>query len=1270
MKRIIILLSLLAVFVGCVNESLPENAVIQSKIGSLIMTVNNEDFTATPTLDEKKQLTDILTLSVKTPSNQATIKKLSLTDPSAKVDIKEGDVVEFENDVFTFHYSDSEGEKDYSVTMSYNPPPFLYLVKSSDRDAERVRYYLDVNKNPHIVSGTYDANYEGFVDLTTTNWDNICLVKQDQSLYYDVAAGFGSTQTYGKLTLEEKIPQGDGHFPCEGPWGNWTTNGGNESIISPGYWRISFNMDSMELTMLETQWAIKGSAISDVTMMTYDKEEKVWKLTCNLSAGSLKFVTIPISPDDPTLEYGSSANGNSRVQEGGNAIDVVAGEYEIVLDLNSAPNYTYSIGKPAEKVTAHFSASSPQTKSEISGGSIIFSDEDLNNLSIYQITVNNDKEVQRALDLSKKEISEDRKTLSAEATVTMADTYTFRSAIGEATDNTGVLKIDASQKPSSSSYDPNSDILVSEMKDVTSVDLINMAFDRKVALVKLNIEGVGLNEKIASVEITSDQEIAGTYTIASGEFTATESTITLSYEAMESANSFACWFTAIPSEDNVLAVKVVTDKYEYTGNCQDPVTFKEGGLVECSAKVTGGGESVVPYLYFVKTSDRYIDGKKYTIDPEKTPRIVSVEMNSAYEGYVDLTGTNWDNVGLVKSDYSKYYDSTSGFKSGQSYGSLVFDEETPEEGSVQFPCNGPWGDWTTNGGNDKIISPGYWKVNFNIDTREFVMLETQWAISGSAVSDVTAMSYDSESKTWKLTCALNSGSFKFATIPVSEGDPTVEYGEIAPAKLGVGGSEINVNAGNYEISLNLSDASNYTYSIKEVEVTESFMYFVKTSDRFVDDKKYTVDPEKSQKIYATEEDSAFEGYIDLTGTSWDNIGLVKANMSKYFDSTSGFGSGQSYGTLTLVEETREEGSIQFPCNGPWGDWTTNGGNDKIISPGYWKVNFNIETKELVMLETQWAISGNAVSDVTAMTYDPETRVWKLTCDMNAGAFKFSTIAVSEGDPIVEYGEVSSGKLGSSGSEISVSAGRYEIVLNLHSATGYTYSIKEVEVADTFMYFVKTSDRFVDDKKYTVDPEKSQKIYATEEDSAFEGYIDLTGTSWDNIGLVKANMSKYFDSTSGFGSGQSYGTLTLVEETREEGSIQFPCNGPWGDWTTNGGNDKIISPGYWKVNFNIETKELVMLETQWAISGSAVSDVKAMTYDSETRTWKLTCTFNSGSFKFTTIPVSEGDPTIEYGEISSGKLGSSGNVINVDAGEYEIVLNLHSGSIYGYSMTKL
>lgn len=80
-----------------------------------------------------------------------------------------------------------------------------------------------------------------------------------------------------------------------------------------------------------------------------------------------------------------------------------------------------------------------------------------------------------------------------------------------------------------------------------------------------------------------------------------------------------------------------------------------------------------------------------------------------------------------------------------------------------------------------------------------------------------AMTYSSETRLWSLDTDLSPGTLKFTTIAVGYGDPIIVYGASEGlSKLSEEGTDIEIGtAGNYTITLNLSQPPYYDYSIKK-----------------------------------------------------------------------------------------------------------------------------------------------------------------------------------------------------------------------------------------------------------------------------------------------------------------------------------------------------------------------------------------------------------------------------------------------------------------------
>lgn len=219
-------------------------------------------------------------------------------------------------------------------------------------------------------------------------------------------------------------------------------------------------------------------------------------------------------------------------------------------------------------------------------------------------------------------------------------------------------------------------------------------------------------------------------------------------------------------------------------------------------------------------------------------------------------------------------------------------------------------------------------------------------------------------------------------------------------------------------------------------------------------------------------------------------------------------------------------------------------------------------------------------------------------------------------------------------------------INITNAQGAVkkYFLKMIFTPPPMMYVPLSNE------SYTVRPGTTQTIASGNYDTKFEGYIEFKA-SWAGFYLVtNATPAVKYGVNAGFNSG----TTHKLEVTTSAA--------PWGDWGAN---------GYWKFNYNADTRELTLLKTDWAVLGSATGNqVKNMTYAPATKTWSLSATLAAGSFKFNSLNT----PAIVYGDAvtttNSGTLTSGGSNINVaSAGTYTITLNLSKPPYYTYTIVK-
>lgn len=198
------------------------------------------------------------------------------------------------------------------------------------------------------------------------------------------------------------------------------------------------------------------------------------------------------------------------------------------------------------------------------------------------------------------------------------------------------------------------------------------------------------------------------------------------------------------------------------------------------------GLSVTPYFVVIVYPAIYVPGSHQGWKPDTAPKLVSVKDDKTYEGYV------------------YFPDATNEFKftnepnwSGGDYGS----------GGV-----GKLG----SGDNLKLVGAGYYLLKANLNTLTWSALATTWGVIGSATKggweEDEDLVFDPEDGVWRAELVLKEGEIKFRAndkwdIAYGDGD---EDGVLDT----LDNNNIKVEAaGTYIVSLNLSNAGNFTYSI-------------------------------------------------------------------------------------------------------------------------------------------------------------------------------------------------------------------------------------------------------------------------------------------------------------------------------------------------------------------------------------------------------------------------------------------------------------------------
>lgn len=211
-----------------------------------------------------------------------------------------------------------------------------------------------------------------------------------------------------------------------------------------------------------------------------------------------------------------------------------------------------------------------------------------------------------------------------------------------------------------------------------------------------------------------------------------------------------------------------------------PNTTPSNQLYSSAQTLTG-----TPYLVIIDYPSLWVPGEYQGWAPDKAPKIASAKSNGVYEGYINFA-------------------KASGFKL----------TSAPNWDKTNYGTGGT-GKLSTTGDNLSITTPGYYLLKADVNTLTWSATPTTWSIIGAATPKGwdagTPLTYDATSGTWQAVMDLKADEFKFRANDAWD----INFGDDkADGLLDYGGANMKVAAaGKYLVTLNLSAAGNYTYTL-------------------------------------------------------------------------------------------------------------------------------------------------------------------------------------------------------------------------------------------------------------------------------------------------------------------------------------------------------------------------------------------------------------------------------------------------------------------------
>ena len=203
---------------------------------------------------------------------------------------------------------------------------------------------------------------------------------------------------------------------------------------------------------------------------------------------------------------------------------------------------------------------------------------------------------------------------------------------------------------------------------------------------------------------------------------------------------------------------------------------------------------ILPYKVVIIYPSLYLPGNYQAASgyggdwtPKDAQQIYSVKQNNKYEGYVNMVGNG-----------------------------IMFKFTDEPNWDINWGDDGFNGTLDKNGKDIPVAAAGYYRMKADITALTYSVLKTDWGLIGDATpggwdSD-TNMTYDTVSRTWKVTLALKVGKVKFR----ANDSWDLNYGDNDfDGSLEEGGKDIPIDvAGNYTVTLNL-EVAGYAYELKK-----------------------------------------------------------------------------------------------------------------------------------------------------------------------------------------------------------------------------------------------------------------------------------------------------------------------------------------------------------------------------------------------------------------------------------------------------------------------
>lgn len=285
----------------------------------------------------------------------------------------------------------------------------------------------------------------------------------------------------------------------------------------------------------------------------------------------------------------------------------------------------------------------------------------------------------------------------------------------------------------------------------------------------------------------------------------------------------------------------------------------------------------------------------------------------------------------------------------------------------------------THATGQKIEKKGFYEITLDAaGSTVSISPATTWGVIGNATSNgwdkSSALDYDPTTKLWSNVLVLTAGEYKFRANDgwdISLGAISGHEEEVA-GELSAGGGNLKmVEPHAYIVTLNLTEAGKYTYSLEKTEVVLS---------------STTLYMPGSYQGWAPDAASAYKLESPARDFVYSGAHYIPANTTFKFTDGPQWGSEFALVKGDKINWNADKTSADF-------NLATAGGEDiKIEYANYYRITVDAKKLTCNFARTGWEIIGDATPGKwdagTVMNYNPDTKKWTVTVTMASGNFKF------------------------------------------------------------------------------------------------------------------------------------------------------------------------------------------------------------------------------------------------------------------------------------------